>query len=211
MKYIDNIFSRYKELKCCKNDILKAVRTIILSINSGNKLIVCGNRGSAADSEHIVGELLKGFIIERPLSEIEVSMFKKIYPENWEEICKNLQKAVPAISLVSQYSFLSAFANDKNIEFGYAQQIYGLGVEGDILLCISTSGSSKNIINASMVAKVKGLKVISLTGKSGGLLKKYSDIIIKVPSEVTYEIQELHIPVYHAICAELEELLFKGN
>ena len=211
MRYINNLFSRYKELKCCKNDILKAIKAIILSINSGNKLIVCGNGGSAADSEHIVGELLKGFIIERPLSEIEVSMFKRIYPENWEEICKNLQKAVPAISLVSQYSFLSAFANDKNIEFGYAQQIYGLGVVGDILLCISTSGNSKNIINASMVAKVKGLKIISLTGKSGGLLEKYSDIIIKVPSEVTYEIQELHIPVYHAICAELEELLFKGN
>lgn len=199
------LYNRYPKLLEVKESIDQTIELLTASYRAGGKLLLCGNGGSAADCDHIVGELMKGFLKKRPLEEAfrqKFSMFGK------EEMAEYLQGSLPAISLVNEYALLSAFANDVHPDYIYAQQIIGLGEPGDILLAISTSGNSHNIKNAVIAAKVQEMKVIGLTGKAGSWLSENADIAIRVPEEETYKIQELHLPVYHWICASLEKRFF---
>lgn len=197
-KIYNDLFDRYPELSCVKEDI-KAVFEIIKEtyINKG-KLLVCGNGGSASDSTHIVGELMKGFMLSRHLPESEKEKFCN------KEIADGLQGALPAISLVGESALMTAFCNDCSPDLVFAQQVYGLMNANDTLVCLSTSGNSKNVIAAAETARVKGGRVVSIVGEKGGKLFGISDATIKLPSQITPEIQEYTLPVYHTICAMLE-------
>ena len=201
MEIFEELYGRYPQLKCCEGEIAKAFDLLLTCCKGGGKVLTCGNGGSAADAEHIVGELLKKF---RKHRDIDSGIAAKLPPE----LVAKLEGALPAVSLVSMSGILTAFANDVAWETAFAQQVYGLGNPGDVLIALSTSGNSANCVNAALVAKAKGLKVISMTGAGGGTLGDLSDATIKVPETETYRIQELHLPIYHALCAELEETLF---
>ncbi|MGN0383719.1 MAG: SIS domain-containing protein [Eubacterium sp.] len=205
-KIIENLCEKYNELNICKESVMEAVYELSCMYNNGGTLLICGNGGSAADSMHIVGELMKGFILDRELSADEKGCFQNA--EDKDYIVHNLQKALPAISLVSETALFTAYANDMQPDMIFAQQVYGYGKPEDILFAISTSGSSRNVVLAAQTAKAKGMKVISLTGNGGGSLLGVSDIIIMVPQVEAYKVQELHIPVYHAICRALENEFF---
>lgn len=209
--YIGDLVVKYPSLKPCVEEIRAAVAMVCESVKKSGKVLTCGNGGSAADAEHIVGELMKGFLLKRVLSGDEMSRFEKKYQGKGLEIARNLQRAVPAMALTGNVSLSTAFANDVNPEFVFAQQVYGLGNAGDVLICLSTSGNSRNVVLAAMVARTKDIKVISLTGEDGGELKNHSDITIRVPSSKTMEIQEYHLPVYHTLCAQIEENLFGSD
>lgn len=193
-----SIFERYPQLECCKEDIEKALRLMIETYKKGGKILVCGNGGSAADCEHIVGELMKGFLSERKINDERLS----------REMIENLQGALPAISLCSQTALMTAFNNDCNPDYVFAQQVYVYAKEDDLLFAITTSGNSKNVVNAVKLAKEIGIRTIALTGESGGEVKNISDVTICVPSAKTYEIQEYHLPIYHYLCAEVEKEFF---
>jgi D-sedoheptulose 7-phosphate isomerase len=203
-----SLLQRYRALEACEKDLVAAFDLLIAAYNNGNKLLVCGNGGSAADSEHIVGELMKGFLKRRPISGEQAAKLEASGGEAGKVIANRLQGTLAAISLPSQMSLLTATANDGDFEMVFAQQVYGLGKPGDVLLAISTSGSSKNICNAVIVARAFGLKTIALTGKSGRDLAPLVDVAIKVPSDDVVEIQELHLPVYHWLSTELEAAFF---
>lgn len=203
---IDNLFKRYPVLKHCP--INEAVEEIIICYRNNNKLLICGNGGSASDSQHIVGELMKGFVLPRKISLEKQEKIRRQIPENADYFINNLQNPLKAISLVGETSMLTAYANDKAPDLIFAQQVLGYGNCGDILISISTSGNSKNIIYAAQMAKVNGMKVISLTGNNGGVLKQFTDVLINVPSEETYIIQEFHLPVYHTMCLSVENEFF---
>lgn len=205
MEAINELIKRYPQLAGCKNEIENAAKRIIECYESGNSLYVCGNGGSAADSDHIVGELMKGFLKKRPLSEEEISAFGK----DGENIARGLQKGLPAISLHSQSSLLTAYMNDADPSLVYAQALYSLGKAGDLLIAISTSGNSENVVSAAITAKAMGIKVISLVGNQRSKLDGISDVIIHVDACETYRVQELHLPVYHWLCAAVEEYFFK--
>jgi D-sedoheptulose 7-phosphate isomerase len=202
---LPSLFERYPALRVCENELRAAFDLLAAAYRSGNKLLVCGNGGSAADSEHIVAELMKGFLRRRPISAEDAA---KLEAAGGKDIASRLEGALPAIALPSQMSLLTATANDNDYDLSFAQQVYGLGKPGDALLAISTSGRSKNVCNAVIVAKAFGLKSIALTGQSGGELAPMADIAIKVPSENVAEIQELHLPVYHWLSTELEAAFF---
>jgi len=206
--YIIELMKGYPALKPCQDDIRKAADLICEAVGHSGKILTCGNGGSAADAEHIVGELMKGFLRKRSLGSEEISIFENRYPDIGREIAENLQKAIPAISLAGNVCFSTAYANDVDPELVFAQQIYGLGNPGDVLIALSTSGNSKNVVVAAMVARIKKIKVIGFTGKDGGDLRQYSDIVINAPSSDTPEIQEYHLSIYHALCAQIEENLF---
>jgi D-sedoheptulose 7-phosphate isomerase len=174
------------------------------------KILICGNGGSAADADHIVGELLKGFHEVRPIDDRFLKKLISFYPSDGLDLGQKIQEALPAISLTGHPAFSTAFANDVSPDNIFAQQVYALGIEGDILIAISTSGNSRNIINAIKISRAKSMKSISLTGHSGGEIKKLSDISICVPGTQADRIQELHRPVYHAICAMLEAEFFSA-
>ena len=174
---------------------------------NGKKLLICGNGGSCSDCEHIVGELMKKFMKKRPLSD-ELTEKLKEYGEKGEKLANSLEGTLRAISLASHPALSYAFINDKDGELTFAQQVKGLADPGDVLLAISTSGNSKNCGYAAITAKAMGLKVIGLTGMGGGELSKIADVTIKVPEKETYKIQEYHLPVYHTLCAMLEEEFF---
>ena len=203
-----SLYERYEILNTAKTDIENAKDAIIKSFESGGKLLLCGNGGSAADCEHIVGELMKGFLSKRRLPET----LKRSMAENAGDINKDwlekLQMGLPAISLTSAAALNTAFCNDVDPELVYAQQLMGLKNDNDVLFCISTSGNSKNVCAAAIVGRALGMKVVGLTGKSGGRLKEIADICICVPETETYKVQELHLPVYHYICAEAEKHFF---
>ena len=201
METIDELFVRYPQLKGCEGEIAKAFDLLLACYRNGGKVLTCGNGGSAADAEHIVGELLKKFKKHRNITE---DVAEKLPPE----LAAKLEGALPAVSLVSMSGILTAFANDVAWETAFAQQVYGLGNPGDVLIALSTSGNSANCVNAALVAKAKGMKVVALTGSGGGKLGNLADAAIKVPEVETYKIQELHLPVYHALCAAIEENLF---
>jgi D-sedoheptulose 7-phosphate isomerase len=209
MDSFSSLLERYPVLRACEKDLRAAFDLLAAVYRSGNKLLVCGNGGSAADSEHIVGELMKGFIKRRPISAEHAALLDSTDPAG-KEIARRLQGALAAISLPSQMSLLTATANDNDFEMVFAQQVYGLGKPGDALLAISTSGTSKNVCNAVIVAKALGLKSLALTGRSGGDLGKLADVAIKVPSDNVADIQELHLPVYHWLSIELEAAFFKS-
>lgn len=198
---LEELFVRYPRLDGCRGEILKAYAALLACCRAGGKVLVCGNGGSAADAEHIVGELMKKFRRHR---DIDAALAAKLPPE----LAAKLEGALPAVSLVSMSGLLTAFANDVAWETAFAQQVVGLGRPGDVLVALSTSGNSANCVNAALVARAKGLKVVSLTGAGGGRLGAIADAAIAVPETETYKIQELHLPVYHALCAALEDALF---
>lgn len=193
MKHIDTLISRYPVLAPLRESIVQAVKMIEDMHFSGGKLLLCGNGGSAADCEHISGELLKGFLLPRPQ---HISGFEK------------LQGGIAAIPLPSLSALVSAFSNDVAPELVYAQLTNVLAAENDVLFCISTSGNSKNVVLAARLAKIKNIKTIALTGRDGGELKQLCTACICVPETETFKVQELHLPVYHAICAQCEEDIF---
>ena len=200
---------KYPKLTTMKTDIQSALNLLVGCYNKGNKLLTCGNGGSAADSEHIVGELMKGFLSKRKLTASQKKPFQRLFPEECGIITDNLQQAFPAISLVNAISLSTAFANDMAPDFVFAQQVFGIGRSGDVLLAISTSGNSKNILWAAKVARAQGLTVIGLTGESGGQLAAYCDVCLKVPASNVVDIQEYHLPVYHLLCMLVEEAIFR--
>ena len=201
MGIFDELYGRYPQLKGCEGEIAKAFDLLLTCYRNGGKVLTCGNGGSAADAEHIVGELLKKF---RKHRDIDSAIAAKLP----SELVAKLEGALPAVSLVSMSGILTAFANDVAWETAFAQQVYGLGNPDDVLIALSTSGNSANCVNAALVAKAKGMKVVSMTGEGGGKLAALADAAIRVPESETYKIQELHLPVYHALCAELEASLF---
>lgn len=203
MEVFDELMARYPQLMGCEGEIAKAFDLLLTCYRGGGKVLTCGNGGSAADAEHIVGELLKKF---RKHRDIDSEVAVKLPPE----LVAKLEGALPAVSLVSMSGILTAFANDVAWETAFAQQVYGLGHSGDVLIALSTSGNSANCVNAALVAKAKGLKVVAMTGAGGGRLAALADVAIMVPETETYKIQELHLPVYHALCAALESNLFLG-
>lgn len=202
------LIQKYPELESIKESIINSHEMLISCIRNGNKILICGNGGSAADADHIVGELLKGFYLSRKLTSEQVQDIRQVFPDEVEFLSSNLQQSIPAISLVSGPAINTAIANDTNPQFVFAQQVYGLGKPGDTLIGISTSGNSKNVIYAAQIAKVKGLKVIALTGQDGGRLKNFADLSIRVPATKVADIQELHLPVYHCLCYAMELALF---
>ncbi len=205
---IEDLIKTYPDLEVCRQDLEESCAILKNSIRSKGKLLICGNGGSAGDSEHIVGELMKGFISKRPLPEEMRQRFRDAFPEEGDFLADHLQGAIPAISLVSHSALITAFINDVTAETVYAQQVYGYGQETDTLLAISTSGNSANVVRAVQVAKVLGLATIGLTGRKGGKLLDLCDVTIRVPRELTHHIQELHLPVYHALCIALEDEFF---
>lgn len=207
MKTLENLTDRYPALSVCGDGILKLTEALIKCYKNGGKLLVCGNGGSAADAQHIAGELMKGFCSKRPLKENEKKELIK-YGEDGAILAEKLQSALPAISLYNEAALITAYSNDVDPSLIYAQQVYALGKPGDVLLCISTSGNSENVRFAVPAAKAKGMTVAALTGKFGGKLKDICDICIAVPETETYKVQELHLPVYHAVCLCLEEEFF---
>lgn len=205
---LNTFFTRYPEMKECELSIRNARSIMSRAFYKGNKLMVCGNGGSAADSEHIVGELMKSFRFKRSPSRVFNESYRKA---NDEDVPGWLEGALPAISLVSQTALLTAFGNDEASVGIFAQQVLGYGKTGDVLLCISTSGNSANVVEAAKVARAKGVKVISLTGAKDSKLTHLSDECIQVPRIEVFQVQELHLPVYHALCAAVEADMFGGT
>ena len=205
---LERLFTAYPSLECCKGQIEQAFSILLRCYQSGGTLFICGNGGSAADSEHIVGELMKGFLKKRPLTGQECTELLSLYPEDGSLLAQNLQGALPAISLVSHPALTTAFNNDVDPSMTFAQQVYGLGRQDDVFLGITTSGNSKNVLNAAKIAKWKGLFVLGMTGQGGGQLSSLCNACICVPETETYRVQELHLPVYHALCAMLEAEFF---
>ncbi|MBQ3710714.1 MAG: SIS domain-containing protein [Bacteroidales bacterium] len=202
------LIERYPKLSVCKEDIRKAYVLLEEAFRNGMKLLVCGNGGSASDSEHIVGELMKEFKLKRKVYGSQAAALKEIDPELGQVLADNLQGALPAISLTGHSSLQTAFMNDVVPELVFAQQVNGYGKAGDVFLGISTSGNSRNVLYAAVNAKAKGLKVIGLTGAKENKLMQFADVCIRVPETETYKIQELHLPVYHCLCLMLEEKFF---
>ena len=209
MKHIEELCRRYPVLSVCKNDIEKAVEILIESFENGGKLLVAGNGGSCADSDHISGELLKSFVKKRRPSAELIDSIRKINPETGDYLSDKLQGSLPAIALTNNTALMTASLNDVDGNIMFAQQVNGYGKKGDVFLGISTSGNSKDIVYPAVVAKAKGLMTVALTGKDGGKLKEIADICIVVPEQETFKIQELHLPVYHALCLEVEEYFWR--
>ena len=210
VRHIDLLIKRYPCLNVCKDDIIAAYDILAEAYSSDKKLLVAGNGGSASDSEHIVGELMKEFKLKRKIYSDQVDRLRQIDEEMGTTLAEHLQGALPAISLVGEPSLTTAFMNDAVPVLVFAQQVNGLGKAGDVFLAISTSGNSQNVLYAAVAAKSKGLKVIGLTGAKENKLMRYADVCIRVPETETYKIQELHIPVYHCLCLMLEDRFF-GN
>lgn len=208
MSHIDLLTERYPSLSVCKDDIQMAYKIIEESYCAGGKLLAAGNGGSAADAEHIVGELMKGFKKSRRLSDEESAALIAASPEYGRVLADNLQGALPAIALDGHPALTTAYMNDCEPLLCFAQQVNGYGNKGDVFFGISTSGNSKNIIYAAAVARAKGLKVIALTGQNESKLSAMADVTIRVPQSETYMIQELHLPVYHCLCLMLEDRFF---
>lgn len=207
-KKIGELIERYPTLEVCRESLNMAAEKICASFKGGGKLMTCGNGGSAADAQHIVGELMKGFILPRNVDENFLRRVEKFFPDDVNYFRENLQGALPAISLVGETALNTAFANDKAPDLVFAQQVFGLGRRGDVLLAISTSGNSDNVVYAVEVAKILGVTTISLTGRRGGKLRHISDVTICAPSDETFKIQEFHLPIYHALCIAAENEFF---
>lgn len=209
-KILHNLTRTYPALASVEAEIYRAFQMLVQCYQCRGKLLICGNGGSAADSDHIVGELMKGFLKDRALSVEEKEIFRQ-YGDDYKELAGHLQKALPAISLTGHPAFMTAYMNDVDPDMIFGQQVYAYGEsEKDVLLAMSTSGNSANVVNAVKVAKVRGIGTIGFTGKSGGRLRELCDICICLPQDETFKVQELVLPVYHALCAMLEEKFF-GN
>ena len=206
---LNELVMRYPVLGIVRDDVNKAYSLLEACYENGGKLLIAGNGGSEADAEHIVGELMKGFVKRRPLSKELKRALIDTDPIRGSELSEKLQQGLPAIALTNHAALSSAFANDVDGMLSYAQQVNGYGKEGDVFLGISTSGNSENVMYAAVTAKAKGMKVIGLTGRDGGKLAKLADVAIVVPEQETYKIQELHLPIYHALCLMLEDHFYE--
>lgn len=207
-KQLDILAKRYPELSMIVGEIENTYLILEECYCNGGKLLVAGNGGSAADSEHIVGELMKGFENPRKLSDEYKDKLIAIDDQMGAILATNLQMALPAIALDGHVALTTAYMNDCEPLLCFAQQINGYGRENDVFLGISTSGNSKNILYAAVVAKAKGMKVVALTGEKDSKLSKIADVTIKAPQSRTYMIQEYHLPIYHCLCLMLEERFF---
>lgn len=205
---LNDLIDRYPILIQCKENIWNAYELIGISYEQNGKLLIAGNGGSAADSEHIVGELMKGFVKHRYLDDDMKSKLMAVDEEIGVSLCKSLQGALPAIALTGHMALSTAFLNDVDGTLGFAQQVFGYGTNNDVFMGITTSGNSKNILNAMVVARAKDMKTIALTGNTGGKVRLMADVSIVVPETETYKIQELHLPIYHALCLMLEDRFF---
>ena len=205
------LLSRHPELEYCVNEFDAAYQTLLECYKNGNKVLVAGNGGSAADSEHIVGELMKSFLFIRKLDDAFTSELKKLYGSDGEKLLAQLEGGLPAIPLTSMPVLSTAYANDTSAVACFAQMTQTLGREGDVFIGITTSGNSENILLAFMAAKARHMKTICLTGRSGGRCRAVSDVCVCVPEEETFRIQELHLPIYHTLCAMAEADLFEEN
>ena len=206
--FLDKLIEKYPDLSTCLPAIQNGFDLLQASFQQGNKLLLCGNGGSAADCEHIVGELMKGFLRQRPIPPAVRNQLRQTTPANADYLSTHLQGAFPSISLASHAALLTAYANDVAADMVFAQQVYGYGRPGDTLLAISTSGNSTNVLHALQVGRALGLHTIGLTGRDGGLMRPWCDIAICVPWTQTADIQERHLAVYHALCSMLEEAFF---
>lgn len=207
-KHIDLLIQRYPMLKSAEKDIVKAYLLLEETYANGGKLLVAGNGGSAADGEHIVGELMKGFRLPRKIDANFADRLREVDSELGNQLADTLQQPLAAIALEGHCALTTAFINDGEPLHAFAQQVNGYGKEGDVFLGISTSGNSRNILYAAVAAKAKDMKVIGLTGSKENKLEKYADVCIHVPETETYMIQELHLPVYHCLCLMLEDRFF---
>ena len=208
MDYLNELLTRYPVLADVEDQIKEAYEILENCYKNGGKLLIAGNGGSCADGEHIVGELMKGFVKRRAVSVEFANQLMKADPVRGKELAEKLQGGLPAIALTGHPGLSTAYLNDVDGDLIYAQQTYGYGKAGDVFLGISTSGNSKNVMYAITAAKALGMKTIGLTGRDGGQLKEMADAAIVVPEKETYKIQELHLPVYHALCLMLEERFF---
>jgi D-sedoheptulose 7-phosphate isomerase len=209
MKTIRELSARFPILSVCEHDIEKTCEALKECFAKGNRLYICGNGGSAADAEHIVGELMKGFALKRKISTELKNKLRAMFPVDADYLSNNLQYGLPTFSLVGQIALSTAFSNDISADLVFAQQVLGYGKKDDILFAISTSGNSENIIYAAKIAKALEIKIIGLTGCDGGKLKELCDICICIPEKETYKIQEFCLPIYHALCLELERYFFQ--
>lgn len=207
-KHVDVLLQRYPELTACRDSFVKAYEMMQDSFAQGGKLLIAGNGGSAADSQHMAGELMKRFKLPRPVSAQMAEAMKALDPIRGQQMAESLERCLPAISLSAHEAAMTAFINDVGSADVYAQQVLGYGKQGDVFLAISTSGNSENLIRAAITARCMGIKVIGLTGKTGGKMAPLCDVAVKVPDEETYRIQEFHLPIYHAWCLMLEEYFF---
>lgn len=196
------LFERYPCLEACRDDIHNAYKIMVECYENGGKLLCCGNGGSAADCDHLVGELMKGFLKKRPLSESE----KAVFDDNF--IADSLQKGLPAISLCAHSALMTAFENDAVPSLVFAQQVYAYAKNNDVLVCFSTSGNSENVVYAAKAAKAAKIKIISVTGQKESKLSEISDVCIRLPETETFKIQELTLPVYHCLAAMVEDNFF---
>ncbi|HOP10603.1 MAG TPA: SIS domain-containing protein [Oscillospiraceae bacterium] len=205
---IQDLIKRHPQLLYCAEDIDAAARELKTCFVGSGRVYVCGNGGSAADSTHIVGELVKGFLSKRPLDDTMKCRLAAADSELGEKLGEKLQGGLPAHDLCENLSLSTAVANDIDPDMIYAQELIAYGRAGDILIAISTSGNAKNTAYAAVTAHALGMTVIGLTGEGGGKLKEHSDLCIRVPEKETYKVQELHLPIYHFLCAKVEEELF---
>lgn len=207
-KQINVLIERYPKLENVRQNILDAYLIMEACYENDGKLLIAGNGGSAADAEHIAGELMKRFNLPRPVSQEFADKLKKIDPVRGEKLAGDLEQSLMAISLVAHEALSTAYINDVDGYGVFAQQLFGFGKAGDVFLGISTSGNSKNIMYAAVVARAMGMKIIGLTGADGGALAPMSDVAVRVPETETYRVQELHLPIYHCWCLMLEERFF---
>lgn len=205
---LQELFVRYPPLNACEADIRRAYALLFECYRSGGKALIAGNGGSCADSLHIVGELMKSFRFRRSIAAEEKVKLVDLYGEKGAELADLLEGALPAISLPAESALMTAYCNDNATEAVFAQEVYGCGNAGDVFIAISTSGNSPNILLACMAARLKGVRVVGFTGKTGGKLPAYCDAVICVPADQTFAVQEYHLPIYHALCAMLEAAFF---
>jgi len=209
--FLEDFISRYPQLVSVKDEIQKAADCLIMCYQQGRKVLVCGNGGSCSDSDHIVGELMKGFEHKRPIGESLKKQLLEFAGERGEYLAGKLQQGLPAISLTAHSALITAVANDTDADLIFAQQVVGYGKAGDVLIGISSSGNSQNVVDALITAKAKEMVVIGLTGETGGKMKPFCDILINVPGKRTAFVQELHLPVYHVLCLMVENYFFRNH
>ncbi len=208
---LNQLLNRYSNLASLEKQIKYATEIIINTYKDGGKVLVCGNGGSCSDADHIVGELMKSFEGHRPLDPKLKDSLEELSTERGKILAEKLQQGLPAVSLTVHNALITAIANDIHGDMIFAQQVTGLGNKGDVLIGLSTSGNSQNVVDAFIVAKAKGMKTIGMTGESGGKMKDLCDVLINVPEKRTAYVQELHLPVYHVICMMVENKLFNKN
>ncbi len=209
--HLDDLICRYPKLKPIEKDIAMASKMLCDCIDRGGKILIAGNGGSCSDSDHIVGELMKSFTLQRSIDSKVAQALIEVDPVEGKLLSETLEGTIRAHSLINNNALVSAFSNDREFSVAVAQQVYGYGDEGDVFIGLSTSGNSRNIVYAAITAKAKGLKVISLTGADPARLDSLSDCSVKVPETETYKVQELHLPIYHSLCLMLEQRFFGSD